>query len=59
MYDMLLVVSYLILLMTTVGFAFFLKYHTKKVAKLEEQVEFYRRYALKQLIPPETYPVEE
>lgn len=56
-YDMLLVVGYLLLLMCTVGFIFFLKYHIKKVASLEEQVEFYRQYALKKVPHLIDYPI--
>lgn len=45
--DMLLVTSYLLLLLSVVMFIAFIKYHIKKVETLDEQVEFYRGWALK------------
>jgi hypothetical protein len=47
MIDLLLVVSYMLLLLNIVVLIAFIKYHIRVVEQLTEQVEFYRGWALK------------
>jgi len=45
--DMLLVTSYLLLLLSVVVLIMFIKHHIKQIEIMEEQVDFYRGWALK------------